>query len=136
MHGLAAARLGYSDLALDYFRHAAAIDLADTHAAVDGGVHIAALGGIWQMAVRGFAGLSPRDDGIALDPRLPAAWASLGFRIQWRGRRIKIGIDGTTRRVAATLEAGAAMTVTVGGEAHELRDIGTIRAFAAAPRTA
>jgi trehalose/maltose hydrolase-like predicted phosphorylase len=37
MHGLVAARLGYSDLALRYFQHAAAIDLADTHATIAGG---------------------------------------------------------------------------------------------------
>ena len=58
MHGLVAARLGYAEMALRYFRQTAAIDLADTHAAIDGGVHIAALGGIWLTAVFGFAGLS------------------------------------------------------------------------------
>lgn len=36
MHGLVAARLGYSDLALRYFQHAAAIDLADTHTTIAG----------------------------------------------------------------------------------------------------
>ena len=33
-----------------YFRQTAAIDLADTHVAIDGGIHIAALGGVWLMA--------------------------------------------------------------------------------------
>ena len=79
-------------MALRYFRRAAAIDLADTHVAIDGGVHIAALGGIWLTAVFGFAGLSLRRDGIALDPQLPPNWRSLGFGVQWRGRRLKIKI--------------------------------------------
>ncbi len=57
MHGLVAARLGYTEMALRYFRETAATDLADTHAAIDGGVHIAAQGGIWLTAVFGFAGL-------------------------------------------------------------------------------
>ena len=61
MHGLVAARLGYSEMALHYFRQAAAIDLADTHAALDGGIHIAALGGVWLTAVFGFAGLTLRE---------------------------------------------------------------------------
>ena len=65
MHGLVAARLGYSEMALRYFRQTAAIDLADTHVAIDGGVHIAALGGVWLTAVFGFAGLSLRSDGVA-----------------------------------------------------------------------
>ena len=89
MHGLVAARLGYSEMALRYFQQTAAIDLADTHVAIDGGVHIAALGGIWQTAVLGFAGLSLHSDGIALDPQLPAGWRSLGFGVQWRGRHLK-----------------------------------------------
>ena len=68
-------------------------DLADSHVAIDGGVHIAALGGIWMTAVFGFAGLSLQSDGVAIDPQLPAIWRSLSFGLQWRGRRLKIRID-------------------------------------------
>src|SRR5512132_402012 len=64
MHGLVAARLGDSDLALRYFQHAVAIDLADNHTTIAGGLHMAALGGTWLTAVFGFAGLSLQRDGI------------------------------------------------------------------------
>ena len=70
-----AARLGYSEMALRYFRQSAANDLSDT--GIDGGVHIAALGGNWMLVVLGFAGLSLRSDGISLDPKLPATGAVL-----------------------------------------------------------
>ena len=76
-------------MALRYFRQTAAIDLADTHVAIDGGIHIAALGGVWLTAVFGFAGLSLRNDGVAIDPQLPAGWSSVGFGFQWRGRRLQ-----------------------------------------------
>jgi trehalose/maltose hydrolase-like predicted phosphorylase len=56
MHGLVAARLGDSDLALRYFQDAVAIDLADSHTTIAGGLHMAALGGTWLTAVFGFAG--------------------------------------------------------------------------------
>ena len=46
MHGLVAARLGYSDLALRYFQQAAAIDLADTHTTIAGGLHMASLSAV------------------------------------------------------------------------------------------
>jgi trehalose/maltose hydrolase-like predicted phosphorylase len=120
MHGMVAARLGYSDVALGYFRQTAAIDLADTHAAIDGGVHIAALGGIWLMAVFGFAGVSLQNDGVAVDPKLPANWRSLSFRLQWRGRHLKISIDQTEQRFEATLEAGKPMMLVVSNEPQEL----------------
>ena len=85
MHGLAAARLGDTEMALRFFRQTAAIDLADTHAATDGGVHIAALGGIWMLAVFGFAGVSFRNDDLTIDPRLPAGWRRLTFRFNGAG---------------------------------------------------
>src|SRR5262249_32275486 len=43
MHGLVTARLGDSNLALQYFQHAVAIDLADNHTTIAGGLHMAAL---------------------------------------------------------------------------------------------
>jgi trehalose/maltose hydrolase-like predicted phosphorylase len=120
MHGVVAARLGYSDKALRYFRKTAAIDLADSHVAIDGGLHIAALGGVWLTAVFGFAGLSMRDDGIALDPQLPAGWRTLGFKLQWRGRRLKVRLAYAEQILGVTLEAGEPMALFVSGERHEL----------------
>jgi len=49
-HALVAARLGEVDLAERYFRETAAIDLEDTTGTGAGGVHMAALGGLWQAA--------------------------------------------------------------------------------------
>ncbi len=121
MHGLVAAQLGYSEMALRYFRQTAAIDLADTHVAIDGGVHIAALGGVWLTAVFGFAGLSLRSDGVAINPQLPKGWSSLGFGCQWRGRRLKIRIDQSKQCLEATLEKGEPMTLVVSGTSHGLR---------------
>jgi len=121
MHGLVAARLGYSEMALRDLQQAAAVDLADTHVTIAGGLHIAALGGIWQLAVFGFAGLSLHSDGIALDPKLPSSWQSLGFGVQWRGRHLQLRINQTKRLLEATLEAGEPMILLVGGMRHELR---------------
>jgi trehalose/maltose hydrolase-like predicted phosphorylase len=125
MHGLVAARLGDTEMALRFLRQTADIDLADTHVGTGGGVHIAALGGIWMLAAFGFAGLSLRDDGVGIDPHLPAAWRSLAFGVQWRQRSVKIKIDGQT--VEATLEAGEPMVVAVGGEPREVRPGDTVR---------
>jgi len=121
MHVLAAARLGDAEGALRYFRQTASIDLADTHVAIDGGIHIASLGGVWLTAVFGFAGISLLDDGVAIEPRLPASWRGLALCIQWHGRCIKITIGQNGRDIAATLESGDAMMISIRGEPHELR---------------
>jgi trehalose/maltose hydrolase-like predicted phosphorylase len=121
MHGLVAARLGDSDLALRYFQQAVAIDLADNHTTIAGGLHMAALGGTWLMAVFGFAGLSLRSDGIGFDPKLPTSWTALKFGIEWRGRHLRIGIDGAEQLFHATLEAGDPMAVFVKDRRQEVR---------------
>jgi trehalose/maltose hydrolase-like predicted phosphorylase len=121
MHGMVAARLGDVEMALRFFRQAAEIDLGQSHVGTSGGVHIAALGGIWMLVVLGFAGLLPHSDGIALDPHLPNAWGSLAFGVQWRGRDLRISIDRNKSLIEAALEAGEPMMITISGETREVR---------------
>src|SRR5499427_5119927 len=121
MHGMVAARLGDSDLALRYFQHAVAIDMADNHTTIAGGLHMAALGGTWLTAIFGFAGLLLRGDGIAFNPKLPASWGTLKFGIEWRGRRLRICVDGAKQLFHATLEAGDPMAVFVNDRGQEVR---------------
>jgi trehalose/maltose hydrolase-like predicted phosphorylase len=121
MHALAAARLGDTDLALRYFRETAATDLADTPGVSAGGVHIAALGGLWQVAILGFAGVSERAGTLSIDPRLPAEWRSLGFRLQWHGRKLTIRIEQSGSTVKVALEAGDKLMILIRGKRYELR---------------
>jgi trehalose/maltose hydrolase-like predicted phosphorylase len=72
------------------------------------------------LSVLGLAGLSLRSDGVSIDPRLPTGWDTVAFSFQWRGRRVKISIDRTERRLVATLEAGEPMTLFVGGKPNAL----------------
>ena len=124
MHALVAARLGDSALALRYFRDSAAIDLTDSAGGSAGGVHIATLGGLWQVAVLGFAGLRSTADGIALDPRLPPDWPGMRFATQWKGRHLKVRIAGGT--VEVTLVRGDAMHVDLRGAKHWLTPGGRV----------
>jgi hypothetical protein len=82
---------------------------------------MAALGGTWLTAVFGFARLSLQSDQIAINPKLPAKWRSLGFGIEWRGRRLNFRIDADHELLQATLEAGDSMTFLVNGRQHEVR---------------
>jgi trehalose/maltose hydrolase-like predicted phosphorylase len=120
MHGIVAARLGKTDMALDYLRRASSIDLSDRCVAIDGGIHIAALGGIWQLVVFGFAGLTFNGDGVSVDPRPPAAWTRLTFPVQWRGRSMRFRIAQAGAAVDVSMDAGEPMTVTIRGLPHDL----------------
>jgi len=120
MHAIAAARLGDPSLALQYFHDSTALDLSDATAGAAGGVHIAALGGLWQVAVFGFGGLSLGPDALSFDPLLPDTWHQLSFAVQWRGRKIHIRIDETSGRFDAELRHGIAMRLIVRGATFEL----------------
>jgi kojibiose phosphorylase len=87
IHALLAARLGDLALALRHLRAAMDIDLAPGGTGAAGGVHLGALGGLWQAVVFGFGGLHFRGRAPALSARLPAHWRRLALQVAWRGRR-------------------------------------------------
>jgi trehalose/maltose hydrolase-like predicted phosphorylase len=129
VHALVAARLGRRDLALRYFRQTAAIDLADSMGNAALGIHIGALGGLWQATVLGFGGLSLRPDGLHFDPHLPEPWDRLSFPVQWHQRLVRVQLQREPAQVTITLERGQPMRCSVGGRARQLRrgDVWTCR---------
>jgi trehalose/maltose hydrolase-like predicted phosphorylase len=122
IHALVAARLRDVPRAERYFRQAAAIDLADNLGNASGGVHIGSLGGLWQAAVLGFAGLTLRPDGLAFAPCLPESWQRLRFPVLWRGRQLQVALTRDPLACEVRLEGGHGMTVAVGeGPAAPIR---------------
>jgi kojibiose phosphorylase len=102
IHALVAARLGDMACAERYFRQAAEIDLADNMGNAAGGIHAGALGGLWQAAVFGFAGLRIGKDGPEHHANLPPSWRSLLMHFQWRGQWHELALsqsaaDGNAR---------------------------------------
>ena len=96
IQGIVAAEVGHLDLAYDYLRETALVDLHDLNGNTDSGLHIGSLAGGWLVAVAGFGGLRDHGDTLAFAPRLPAQLTRLRFRLRYRGRRlcIDIGRDG------------------------------------------
>ena len=122
LYALVAARLGHGGLAQAYFRQAAEIDLANNMGNAAGGVHMGALGGLWQAAVFGAAGLRAREDGIALDPHLLPGWVEMAFPAQWRGRLLHLRLQADPRRIEVAVKQGDELTITVlGGPACRVR---------------
>ncbi|TQK68754.1 glycoside hydrolase family 65 protein [Nocardioides sp. SLBN-35] len=97
VQSIVAAEVGYSDLAVRYFHAALFVDLADRHNNTADGVHVASTGGVWSALVSGFGGFRDRGSGAGdqqwqLDPRLPASWSSLVFRVTLHGTRVRVTV--------------------------------------------
>jgi trehalose/maltose hydrolase-like predicted phosphorylase len=100
MHALVAARLGEMSVASRYLRQASEIDLSNNMGNAAGGVHAAAMGGLWQAMVFGFAGVRPRGDSVAFTPNLLSQWQRVAFPFQWRNRLLHVSMEPGRIQVA------------------------------------
>ena len=113
-----AAEVGHLELAYDYFGEAALMDLHDLEHNTRDGVHIASLAGAWIAAVAGFGGMRDHDGNLTFAPRLPPRLQRLTFRILFRGRRLKVDVDGS--EATYTLLDGSPLTISHHGAPLEI----------------
>jgi len=90
IQSVVAAEVGHLELAYDYFRETALVDLRDQAGNTSDGLHLASLAGTWIAAVAGFGGMRDHGELLSFSPRLPAALTRLSFRLLYRGRRIRV----------------------------------------------
>jgi trehalose/maltose hydrolase-like predicted phosphorylase len=99
------------DTALEDFAMAAAIDLADNMGNAARGLHMAAMGGLWQAAVMGFAGIRRRGEALAVEPALPPSWRRFSVPLWFRGSRLEIEVRRRGRGPKTAVEH---LGITVG----------------------
>ena len=113
-HCVLAAWMGLDEMALDLYRHAAAIDLGLNPSSSDEGIHSASMGNVWQCAVCGFAGLRWAGEQLVLENHLPASWKSLEFSLEWRGARLAVRLSHEEGIQVRRL-GGSAITILADG---------------------
>ena len=113
-----AAEIGDDERAMQYFRHALLMDLADLSGNVSDGVHIASAGGAWMATVFGFGGLRDYAGAISFTPRLPPLWTSLEFSLRVRDRRLDVTLTHDVERFR--IDDGEPFEITVRGEPYKL----------------
>ena len=91
VHALIALRLGMVDQALRFWLQSCGIDLGG---GAEEGIHIAAAGINWQIAVLGFGGMQTamNQDVLTLTPHLPPGWTRLAFPVIWKGQAVWVDI--------------------------------------------
>jgi alpha,alpha-trehalose phosphorylase len=118
IQSIVAAEIGKPKTALEYFRSALLMDLADVSGNMADGVHIASAAGVWRALVFGFGGVRDYDGELSITAHLPAPWDSLSFSLRFRGRRLQIRL--THDQETYTIEQGDPLELTIRGERHLL----------------
>jgi len=111
VQSILAMELGYRDKAIEYLRYALWMDLADVHANVEQGCHIASMGGTWMAVVYGVAGMREQSGRITFHPRLGQRVEGLRFHLTIRGQLLTVDIDGHKGLTTYLLREGPGLTI-------------------------
>lgn len=98
IQSIVAAEVGHLELAYEYLRETAFVDLRDLAGNTGDGVHLASLAGAWLASVCGFGGMRDHGDVLSFAPRLPPALQRLAFRLLVRGRRLVVEVTSGQAR--------------------------------------
>ena len=122
VHAALLARAGQLERAYAALALTARIDLDDVSGSTAGGVHVAAMGSVWQALVFGFAGARPRGDVLELDPRLASGWELLELRLRFRTAQLRVSVRADAIEVTSDqptpLSLAGASPVIVGPSGH------------------
>jgi maltose phosphorylase len=114
VHVILASRLGYREKAYELYLRTARLDLDDYNNDTEDGCHITSMAGTWMSIVKGFGGMRVKEGQLHFDPFIPDQWKSYSFRLEFRGRVIKVSVS--KRKTDITLEAGRPLTIVLKGK--------------------
>lgn len=120
IYSIMAARLGMHELAFDYFKISARLDLDDMHKNTQDGIHTANMGGSYMAIVYGFGGFRIKEQGLSFAPILPDSWTAYSFKICFENSRILVQVEES--QSVFTLEYGQEKKISVYGKEYLLQD--------------
>ena len=109
VHVILASKLGYKQKAYDFYLRTARLDLDDYNNDTEDGCHITSMAGTWLSVTKGFGGMRVKKGKLAFDPFLPEQWKSYSFRLEFRGRVIKVKVSKD--KTETSLESGEPMEI-------------------------
>jgi family 65 glycosyl hydrolase len=102
------------------YQRTARLDLDNYNNDTEDGLHITSMTGSWLAIVQGFAQMKTWGGTLSFAPFLPSDWTGYTFHINYRGRLIKIEVDG--KNVTLRLLKGDALPLKLYGETLTLKD--------------
>ncbi|MFN8334624.1 MAG: glycoside hydrolase family 65 protein [Cyclobacteriaceae bacterium] len=118
VHVILASKLGYEEKAYEMYLRTSRLDLDDYNNDTEDGCHITSMAGTWLSVIKGFGGMRVMDDTLHFTPFIPKKWKSYSFRIEFRGRVIKVKVSN--QRIETTLVSGEPFSIKINNEAVSL----------------
>ncbi len=118
VHVILASKIGYKDHAYDFYLRTARLDLDDYNNDTEDGCHITSMAGTWMSLVKGFGGMKILAGKLHFSPYLPSQWKSYSFRIEFRGRVIKVKV--AREKTETILESGEPIVISLNGKEVKL----------------
>lgn len=114
VHGIIASQLGYEEKAYEMYLRTSRLDLDDYNNDTEDGCHITSMAGTWLSVIKGFGGMRVKNDTLHFNPFIPKKWKSYSFRIEFRGRVVKVKVSN--HRVETTLVSGEPFEIRINNE--------------------
>ena len=92
IHQILAAELGRHEMAEEYFRYMARLDLDDYHRNTAQGLHMTPKSGTWMCMTYGFGGMRTDEPVLAFAPTVPEGWGGYRFRVVHRGSKLEVQV--------------------------------------------
>jgi len=113
VHVILASKLGYTEQAYKFYLRTARLDLDDYNNDTEEGCHITSMAGTWMSVVKGFGGMRIRNGKLYFSPFIPDQWKSYSFRIEFRGRVLKVKVSN--EKTETILEHGEPLEIFMNG---------------------
>lgn len=95
VHSIQASKLGRMNQAYEFYLQTSRLDLDDYNQEVHEGLHITSMAGTWMSIVEGFGGMRVKNNLLHFTPQIPKQWKSYSFKVNFRGKILKVIVDHT-----------------------------------------
>ena len=118
VHVILAAKIKRMDKALELYLRTSRLDLDDYNHEADEGLHITSMAGTWMSVVEGMAGVRVYENGLSINPQIPASWNSYSFQIRYQNQPLAIAIS--QHKVTITNLGSALISCELAGATIEI----------------
>jgi kojibiose phosphorylase len=90
IHSIIACICGDLYQAYNFFNLAMRMDISNLYNNTKEGIHGACVGGTWQAAIFGFAGVDIKKEILCINPRMPRTWKKMVFSLIWKENVLRL----------------------------------------------